>query len=357
MIWFSVKRNHLTRNGLIFALLVGFSTLAVIFRSLPDLDTLDDCESAFCTARELFRFSAAPTFTCPSPHAHPGWTRPAKIDKLDCTPAETAHDSPWAVQICPWPDTCNSASVLIQLRGHATCDVQRQLSENEELDQHIRKVWGPAEFRLQVEGAEKFSTGQGIFNSETCSYRYDIALATAGDAELSLWQFFEVSLSAASSYDFAHPFTRTTRPWTRWTTSGPRCFESLSSLPTTRSRHVPPPVRNTSPRRCPDPRPRSTASWTTEHIFLPVASRWTQRRFTGRICLSRPVSRIMTSTHSHQMCSVTFLAATVSNPLAASFVTPVPSMPIIPLVSESPSEWRSLAILMVACCLTAPSID
>ena len=106
----------------------------------------------------------------------------------------TLADPGWTVSVCYKPGRCNAVTVFISARDPSMCQLDRKLSPEEDIHDGLAS-FGPAEFHAQVVGAEKYivSTGPTSYDEEMCEYRLDVALQTAGEAELQVWMFHEVS--------------------------------------------------------------------------------------------------------------------------------------------------------------------
>jgi hypothetical protein len=169
------------------SLLPGWS----LYRQGPSLSSVKDLVSAL--------WQKGPS-ACPSPFEDRRSLHTVVYAEDECATQVTVDDTPFRVTICAKPALCNAVTITIAHSDPGSCfpSGDRRLSSDLALDTWVREYLGPYEFRITVDGAEKYSRGTGVYNQTQCSYRFDIALQTAGAASLRIWQFFEVRPSGST---------------------------------------------------------------------------------------------------------------------------------------------------------------
>jgi hypothetical protein len=153
------------------------------------------------TYRILSSNSADPQ--CPSPFTprYDGFDRSltwpdTAISKDRCQRLDVLEGQPFAAIVCPNRNRCNSVSLFVK---PTTCNRSpgRELSADSLLNEELQSLGG-FEFRLSVQGAEMWSTGDYRFDPQECVYRFDVALQNSGWAAMNLAVLYQVRLPRAT---------------------------------------------------------------------------------------------------------------------------------------------------------------
>lgn len=89
---------------------------------------------------------------------------------------------------------CNQFRVRIERTDRTVCHRARdqKVSEDQLLQEHITRSLGPDTFQLRIDGAERLAVDTpSHFDSETCTYEFDVRLSTPGTVWLNPVRLFK----------------------------------------------------------------------------------------------------------------------------------------------------------------------
>lgn len=138
------------------------------------------------------------SFSCPSVYdkGRPPLDRAAQ----KCHPVPSKVPS-FELEICYTEGTCNQFTLRISRTSAEECIEQEETpdpSEDPELTRWMREQRGPDAFYMKTDGAERYASEYATYEGQ-CKYSFDVRLKNPGDAYVSIWRTYEVSLLFAGT--------------------------------------------------------------------------------------------------------------------------------------------------------------